>query len=127
MLRNVPCFGLYFLGSELGFRLVNPPGEPTSPKSVFFGGLVGGGCAGGLFWGTLYPLETIKTRMQSDHIVKEKRLYSGVIDCAKKTYAEGGVKSFFKGYVPSLTRAVPVNAAIFCAVFNVKDAMHHNF
>lgn len=127
MLRNIPCFGLYFFGSEFGFRLINTPGEPTTPKQVFIGGLVGGACAGGLFWGVLYPLETIKTRMQSDHILKEKRLYSSVLDCAQKTYAEGGVGAFFKGYIPSLTRAVPVNAAIFCAVFNVKDAMYKSW
>jgi hypothetical protein len=37
--------------------------------------------------------------------------------------AEGGVKAFFKGYTPSLVRAVPVNAAIFMAVFQVKSLM----
>jgi hypothetical protein len=37
--------------------------------------------------------------------------------------AEGGVKTFFKGYVPSLVRAVPVNSAIFMAVFQVKSLM----
>lgn len=44
-----------------------------------------------------------------------------------KTQAEGGVKAFYKGYIPSLTRAVPVNAAIFCAVFQVKDYMYKNW
>lgn len=86
ILRNFPCFGLYFFGSEFGYRLINKPGQPASPKQVFLGGLVGGGCAGFCFWGLLYPLETIKTRMQSDHIIKERRLYSGVIDCGKKTF-----------------------------------------
>jgi len=127
LLRNVPCFGLYFLGSEFGFRLVNEPGKPSTPRSVFLGGLLGGACAGFAFWGILYPLETIKTRMQGDHIVREKRMYSGILDCVRKTYAEGGIAAFFKGYIPSLTRAVPVNAAIFCAVFNVKAAMVESF
>mmetsp|Transcript_22578 Transcript_22578/g.35961 ORF Transcript_22578/g.35961 Transcript_22578/m.35961 type:complete len:266 (-) Transcript_22578:945-1742(-) len=86
MLRNVPCFGLYFMGSEFGYRLACKPGETHSASQVFIGGLVGGACAGGAFWGLPYPLETIKTRMQSDAIEHSKRKYSGILDCAKKTY-----------------------------------------
>jgi hypothetical protein len=47
---------------------------------------VGGGCAGFGFWGLVYPLETIKTRMQSDKIAVKDRAYKNMLDCAKKTY-----------------------------------------
>jgi solute carrier family 25 carnitine/acylcarnitine transporter 20/29 len=61
--------------------------------------------------------------MQSDNIAIDARRYTSYFDCVRKTYADGGVIAFFKGYVPSLARAIPVNAAIFCAVFQVKERM----
>ena len=82
--------------------------------------------------------------MQGDHIDVSRRVYSSVLDCVKKTYvsrfvivsdadstnsmnkqAEDGVATFFKGYLPSLARALPVNSAIFCAVFAAKNALNH--
>jgi len=125
MARNIPCFATYFCFSEFGYRLVNPVDSPTAPTvtKAFLGGLVGGAIAGFGFWGIFYPLEVIKTRMQSDHIDVAKRKYSSMMDCASKTYAEGGVAAFYKGYTPAIVRAIPVNAAIFCVVFSVKNAM----
>ena len=90
----------------------------------------------------LYPLETVKTRMQSDHIQVSKRMYSSLADCFRKTYvstvevsrmrilvtlnqAENGIPTFFKGYMPSLARALPVNSAIFCAVFAARNELDH--
>ena len=123
--RNVPCFATYFCFSEFGYRLVNPVHSVAAPTvtSAFFGGLVGGAIAGFGFWGIFYPLEVIKTRIQSDHTDVAQRRYTSMIDCAQKTYAEGGVQAFYKGYTPAIVRAIPVNAAIFCVVFSVKNAM----
>jgi len=111
MARNIPCFATYFCFSEAGYRWVNPPDGPTpSTARAFLGGLVGGACAGFGFWGIFYPLETIKSRMQSDAIEVEKRKYSSMLDCARKTHAEGGIQAFYKGYVPAIVRGIPVNA-----------------
>ncbi|CAM9114948.1 unnamed protein product [Chrysoparadoxa australica] len=109
IIRNMPCFGGYFCAFEATKKAFTKEGETPSLPVCF----LAGGSAGFAFWGLLYPLETIKTRMQGDNPDPAKRLYKSMADCWAKTYAEGGVKSFFKGYVPSLARAVPVNAAIF--------------
>ncbi|CAM9837183.1 unnamed protein product, partial [Phaeothamnion confervicola] len=92
--------------------------QPTLPTCF-----VAGGAAGFGFWGVFYPLETIKTRMQGDATEPAKRLYSSVTDCFKKTYAENGMRAFYKGYAPSIARAVPVNAAIFTGFTAAKRAM----
>lgn len=125
MWRNIPCFGTYFCFSEFGYRLINPPDRKQSPtiSEALLGGLVGGMIAGFGFWGIFYPLESIKSRMQSDHIEVSKRKYSSMMDCIVKTNQEGGVKAFYKGYAPAIIRAIPVNGAIFCVVFSVKNAL----
>lgn len=130
MARNIPCFGTYFCFSEFGYRQINPPftpdGRPSPPPTVgkaLLGGLVGGMIAGFGFWGIFYPLETIKSRMQSDHSDPAKRRYRSMADCFAQTSKEGGVKAFYKGYVPAIVRAIPVNGAIFCVVFSVKNAL----
>ncbi|CAM9692395.1 unnamed protein product [Laminaria digitata] len=108
LLRNIPCFGAYFFCFEGTKKALTKPGEQPSLPVCF----TGGASAGAGFWGVWYPLETIKTRMQGDHVDPAKRIYSGILDCAKKTAAEG-YKAFYKGFTPSITRAMPVNGAIF--------------
>ncbi|CAM9299290.1 unnamed protein product [Ascophyllum nodosum] len=118
-LRNFPCFGAYFCCFEGTKKALTKEGElPTLPVCFLAGASAGAG-----FWGGFYPLETIKTRMQGDHVDPAKRLYSGIVDCVKKTAAEGGFASFYKGFTPSLARAIPVNGAIFTGFTAAKRAL----
>ena len=39
--------------------------------------------------------------------------YKGMIDCFRKSYREGGVPIFFRGLLPTLSRAIIVNGPIF--------------
>lgn len=125
IVRNVPCFGMFFWGSEMGYRLLNDPlnHEPVSMTRSFFGGLIGGMCAGFGFWGIFYPLETVKTRLQSDHLEESRRVYKSYLDCVHKTYAQGGMQAFYKGWLPANVRAVVVNGAIFCGVFAIRNKL----
>lgn len=49
--------------------------------------------------------------------------YSGVVDCIKKIYAAGGVKSLFRGISFTLIRAAPVAATILPVYEHVKDSI----
>ncbi|SCV69089.1 BQ2448_2109 [Microbotryum intermedium] len=63
-----------------------------------------------------FPLDSIKARIQ----VKR---YSGVLDCARCTFAEEGVAGFFRGvYIPLLTITV-VRTASFSIYSGVKDRL----
>lgn len=62
LLRNVPCFGGYFFGFEAMKHFLTEPGQ----KPTLLTTCISGGAGGFGFWGILYPLETIKTRMQGD-------------------------------------------------------------
>ena len=66
LLRNVPCFGAYFFGFEATKQFLTPttPDLKYQAKPSLFACFIAGGVGGFSFWGTFYPLETIKTRLQ---------------------------------------------------------------
>jgi len=70
-----------------------------------------GSLGGLLLWASCYPLDVVKTKLQTDSF--ENPRYRGIVDCVSKTYEMGGVKGFFKGFGPCMARAVPVNGGVF--------------
>lgn len=61
-------------------------------------------------------IDVLKTRLMSQPTDANGRgtLYSGVVDCAKKTYREGGIQTFYKGFIPNWMRKAP-----WCVIFFV--------
>ncbi len=82
-------------------------GDPAPTMAHLF---AAGGSAGFFYWLFFYPLDVIKSAMQTDAQAKKDRRYCGVRDAAKQLYAEGGVARFYKGITPCLLRAIPANA-----------------
>jgi len=122
VMRNVPAFGGYFLAFEAVKRMLTPTGQVPTLTTCFFAGAA----AGFGFWGLVYPLELVKTRLQNDSPVESQRKYRGVIDCFQKTIRSEGVRGFFRGYIPANVRAVPVNACVFLAVTATKRQLANN-
>ena len=81
--------------------------EVTTLEMLFAGGM-----AGVASWVSCFPMDVIKTRLQSDTEGK----YSGAFDCYKKTVAREGYKALFRGLNSTLIRAFPSNAATFTVV-----------
>lgn len=69
--------------------------------------LVAGSVAGSLSWGLNYPMDNIKTRLQTDTGNK----YKGILDCLKKTK----FKYLWNGFSVCIARAIIVNPFIFMA------------
>ena len=57
----------------------------------------------------------------TDSYVREKRKYSGFRDAARKIYAEGGVRAFYRGFIPCLARSFPANGALLVTVFQLQN------
>lgn len=74
-----------------------------------------GAGAGYGMWTTAYPIDVIKSKMQTDSIFPAERKYKNSFDCAKQIMREQGVKGFFRGFGPTMLRAAPVNACTFYA------------
>ncbi|XP_076170051.1 short Calcium-binding Mitochondrial Carrier isoform X2 [Ptiloglossa arizonensis] len=74
--------------------------------------LMAGSLAGGISQSAIYPLEVLKTRFA----LRKTGEFSGLVDATKKIYKHGGLKSFYRGYIPNLMGIIPY-AGIDLAVY----------
>jgi hypothetical protein len=82
--------------------------------------LLAGGAAGILGWLGTFPFDVIKTRMQAQDIVvgdvaRTSSFWCAVRGLSAEAVATGAgrVRVFWRGFVPTVVRAVPVNMAVF--------------
>lgn len=71
-----------------------------------------GAIAGTVLWISIYPLDVIKSVIQTDKL-HNPVFKNSMIKVAKNLYIKEGAGAFFKGFVPTLLRASPANAATF--------------
>ncbi|KAK4156837.1 mitochondrial carrier domain-containing protein [Chaetomidium leptoderma] len=145
-LRDSIGYGFYFWGYELCSRYLLPPSSVPQSESGGAAAAAGwsettrvllcGGLAGIITWASIFPLDVVKTRVQTQvwetttRIVvagqqegapllggsgeergrkrTEKRL--GAWEVARETYRVGGVRPFFRGLAVCSVRAFIVNA-----------------
>lgn len=106
-------YGIYFATYEaLIQRTMGLEGKKRSEiqgwKQCLFGAL-----SGYCLWTVIYPIDVIKSKLQTDNL--EKRNFSSSIDCFRKTLASDGIAGLYRGFLPCMLRAGPVNAATFLA------------
>eukprot|EP01035_Chromulina_nebulosa_P017283 gene17283-22819_t len=105
VMREVPSLGIYFLVYKYSREYMRPSGvsEPSTLATLFAGGL-----AGSASWGLIYPIDVIKSNIQ---ISNGKPL--SMIETSLKLLRKYGPTVFFRGFVTTVVRAFPVNAATF--------------
>jgi solute carrier family 25 carnitine/acylcarnitine transporter 20/29 len=92
------------------------------PNTTTLGLLLAGGFAGIVGWMTTYPVDMIKTRLQSStgtiKIVEEDRnpRYKNLLNAYRVILKEEGYRVFFSGMSAACVRAFPTNAVIFYIV-----------
>ena len=107
--RDGPGSAAYFATYEYTKRMLSPKdaaGKPTGELSLT-AILTAGGAAGVAMWIPVFPVDTVKSRLQS---AEGRPTISGTI---RGVYRSGGFKAFFPGFAPAMLRAVPANAATF--------------
>jgi solute carrier family 25 (mitochondrial carnitine/acylcarnitine transporter), member 20/29 len=82
--------------------------------------LLAGGLAGVASWLSTFPLDVMKTRMQSTS--RRDTAYRSTLSTLAHCYREGGPRVLFAGLTPTLVRAVPVNMVTF-ATFEAAVSM----
>ncbi|KAK3384816.1 mitochondrial carrier domain-containing protein [Podospora didyma] len=121
-LRDSIGYGFYFWSYELSSRWLNAERDGGGPARV----LLCGGLAGIVTWASIFPLDVVKTRMQTQGVTSSSVVGSGeqgslipgsgdrkrlgAWDVAKDTYKQGGIRPFFRGLAVCSVRAFIVNA-----------------
>jgi solute carrier family 25 carnitine/acylcarnitine transporter 20/29 len=111
--RDGPGSAAYFAAYEGMKRWLAGPVDPATGKTEsgkdlsLLAVMAAGGAAGIAMWIPVFPVDTVKSRLQTSETAV------GVRTVVKQLYAQGGVKAFFPGFGPALARAVPANAATF--------------
>lgn len=121
LLRNLPAAGLYF-GTFEALKLKLPPltGD-TAPRLPHL--FVAGGTAGLMYWLFFYPLDVIKSALQTDALRVSDRRFAGIADATRQLWAEGGAGRFYRGIAPCLIRSVPANGVMLLTVTKVKELL----
>jgi solute carrier family 25 carnitine/acylcarnitine transporter 20/29 len=83
--------------------------------------MAAGVMAGFGLWGSMFPIDTIKSKIQADSLSQPQ--FKGTIDCIKRSVAIEGYAGMWRGVTAALWRAIPVNAAIFLAVEGTRQVI----
>ena len=117
--RDGPGSAVYFATYEWVKRELTPKdanGKPSDELSIG-ATMTAGGAAGVFMWLPVFPVDTVKSRLQS---AEGRPTIGGTIS---GLYKSGGFKAFFPGIGPAMARAVPANAVTFLGVELAHKAM----
>ncbi|KAI7782276.1 calcium dependent mitochondrial carrier protein [Diaporthe eres] len=79
--------------------------EDAAPGNVVTGII---GATSGAFGATVvYPLNVLRTRLQTQGTVMHPPTYTGIWDVARKTYRNEGFRGMYKGLTPNLLKVAP--------------------
>ncbi|OBZ65090.1 ADP,ATP carrier protein [Grifola frondosa] len=91
--------------------------KETAPKSHFFVDFMMGGTAAAISKTVAAPIERVKLLMQNQGAMlgagRLDRPYLGMADCFKRTYADEGFRSFWRGNGTNIIRYFPTQALNF--------------
>ena len=62
-----------------------------------------------------YPLNVVRTRLQTQGVNNRPRIYNGMLDCFKHIIKKDGVQGLFRGLLANYLKAVPASAITFVA------------
>jgi solute carrier family 25 phosphate transporter 23/24/25/41 len=79
--------------------------DDATPGSFLTAGI--GAVSGTLGASIMYPLNLLRTRLQTQGTVLHPPTYTGIWDVTEKTLRREGFRGLFKGLTPSLLKVVP--------------------
>jgi len=115
--REIPAFGLYFSSYDyVKEQLISMSSSPQNNNNSNnnntnnWASAGAGGFAGCLTWCVVYPLDVLKTRIQTSSLHQKMPIWSTTRQILEQP---NGWKSLFRGLNVTLLRAFPVNGIIF--------------
>lgn len=114
-----PVFAISFMGYGLGKKLQQKNQDDQLTLIQLF---YAGGFSGIFTTSILAPGERIKCLLQVQHN-QGTTTYNGPVDCAKKLYKQGGIRSIYKGTGLTLLRDIPSSGVYFMTYDGLKRFM----
>ncbi|KAJ7354614.1 mitochondrial carrier domain-containing protein [Mycena albidolilacea] len=114
LVREAAGYGVYFLAYEkLVQREMVQKGirrDQLNPVNA----VLYGAAAGYALWAIIYPIDMIKSRMQTDGFsAATGQKYKSAIDCVRTVWRTEGIAAFTRGLTPTLIRSPFANGATF--------------
>lgn len=122
LLREAQAYGVWFLAFEYMMNADAARNRVRRDQVPAYKIALYGGLAGEALWLSSYPLDVVKSKMQTDGFGAQMR-YRSMRDCFAQTYRGEGLRGFWKGIAPTLLRAMPVSAGTFAVVEATRRAI----
>lgn len=91
---------------------------PSAPVTAAIGGF-----SGALGASLVWPLNLLRTRLQTSGTVLHPQVYTGIVDVTRKTIQREGWRGLFKGITPNLIKVVPAVAITYTVYEQSKQAL----
>ncbi|KAK7473273.1 Mitochondrial carrier protein ymc2 [Stygiomarasmius scandens] len=113
-LREATGYGVYFLAYEKLVQREMATKGITRDQISPLNAVLYGAAAGYALWAVIYPIDMVKSRMQTDGFTTATgRKYATSIDCVRQVWRSEGLPAFTRGLGPTLIRSPFANGATF--------------
>uniref|UniRef100_A0A7S4VZ96 Mitochondrial carrier protein n=1 Tax=Ditylum brightwellii TaxID=49249 RepID=A0A7S4VZ96_9STRA len=110
-LREIPAFGVYFAAYDYIKDYINDFNkDEDDTQHAWMASAIAGGISGSITWGMIYPVDMIKSRIQTDPLTGKQ--YS-MMEVGMYLQNKYGWRYLYRGLGVTLVRAFPVNGIIF--------------
>ncbi|KAI3733204.1 hypothetical protein L1987_64424 [Smallanthus sonchifolius] len=79
-----------------------------------------GAIAGGFGEGMMHPIDTVKTRIQSQAILTQTQKQKSILQMVKAVWGADGLRGFYRGVVPGVTGSLATGATYFGVIESTK-------
>lgn len=93
--------------------------DPAATPSNFATATIGA-CSGAIGASAVYPINLLRTRLQSQGTAIHPPTYTGIVDVAVRTVKGEGWRGLFKGITPNLLKVVPAVSITYVVYDNTK-------
>jgi solute carrier family 25 ornithine transporter 2/15 len=110
--RETPGYFFFFAGYSGTKKLLKSEDETMDDLAlwkVVTSGIIAGCC----FWGSMYPCDVIKARIQVRQDLSKSFVKNVMIIMKQELQTKGGVRSLYRGLSPTLIRSFFANGALF--------------
>jgi len=118
IIQIIPYMGLNFAIYDVLIRYFkeqeNNKNKPATPNTYLISSSVlAGAISGGMSKFVVYPMDTVKKRLQAQAAQCSWRRYKGLGDCLVTMAKQEGIPSLYKGLYPSLAKTMSATALSF--------------